>query len=281
MLNKVVDKLSLNKRLTLLIPYFILASLFIIAPLIMLIVKAATPVHDVVSGETMDNWAAVKDGQTWKIMWRSIYSGISAGILAMIIGIPFAFFITTFKSKVWKLLSISLMVSPLFVFTIAKAFALRGILLSSIDETSLNTNFVSIIGMTYLYLPFMIIPVYSVFSTMPKSLIEASKDLGNNTFATLFKVVLPYSLKSIVSGFAVVFMMSATSIVVADKMLPYGFKQQTIGNLINQHSNLSNPFDIAKASTISLITILVMISIYGLIYLAPQIVIKLKGGVNV
>lgn len=280
-MNKIVDKLSLNKRLTLLIPYFLLASIFIITPLILLIVKAATPVHDVVSGETMDNWAPIKDGQTWKIMWRSIYSGVLAGIIAMIVGIPFAFFVSNFKSKVFKMLSISLMISPLFVFTIAKAFALRGILLSSIDETSLNTGAVSIIGMAYLYIPFMIIPVYSVFSTMPKSLIEASNDLGNNTFSTLFKVVLPYSLKSIVSGFAVVFMMAATSIVVADKMLPYGIKQQTIGNLINEHSNLSNPFDIAKASTISLITIAVMISVYGFIYLVPQLIIKLKGGVNV
>ena len=281
MISNLVSKFSLNKRLTLLIPYFLLAAIFIIAPLILLIVKSASPVSDVVTGETLDNWSPIKDGETWKIMWRSIYSGIIAGIITMVIGIPFAYIVSRFNSKLYKTLAIALMISPLFVFTIAKALSLRGVLLSSFDEPSLNSNFVSIIGMAYLYLPFMIIPVYSVFSTMPKSLLEASHDLGDHSFSTLIKVVLPYSLRGIVSGFAVVFMMSATSIVVSDKLLPSGFKQQTIGNLINQHSNLANPFDIAKASTISLITIFVMISVYGLIYFVPQLIVKLKGGINV
>lgn len=276
-MSKLKDRLGLNGRLSLLIPYVIIASLFIIAPLVFLIVKAATPIGG-------DNFAIVKDNSTWKIMSRSVWTGFASAGACMLIGVPFAYFVATSKQGFFKMFSIALMISPLFVFTIAKAFALRGTLIymfDGADGKSLNNEVVMFFGMAYLYLPFFIIPVYSVFTEMPKSLLEASHDQGYNSFKTLFKVVIPYGSKAILSGFAIVFMLSATSIVISDKLLPSGTQHRLIGNLINSHAHPVNKFEIASASSLALITIAVISGIYLVVQTIPWAIIKIKGGVNV
>lgn len=274
-MSKLKAKLGLNARLSLLFPYIIIASIFIIAPLIFLVIKAATPVGG-------DNLAIVKDSSTWKIMSRSIWTGLTAASLALVIGVPFAYFVASSKNIMFKTLSLALMVSPLFVFTIAKAFALRGTLTYMLDDPErLNNEFVMIIGMTYLYTPFLIIPVYSVFVDMPKSLLEASHDQGYNGFWTLFKVIIPYGFKAIFSGFALVFMLSSTSLIISHTLLPGGDQHRLIGNLIDKHSHPVNKFEIASASSLALVTIGVISGLYVTLSVIPNIVRKLKGGVNV
>lgn len=272
------EKLGLNGRLSLLIPYVIFASIFIITPIIFLVVKSATPTGG-------DNLAIVKDSSTWKIMGRSIWTGTVAGIISLIMGVPFAYFVATSKKGIFKTLSIALMVSPLFVFTIAKAFALKGTLLYMFDGADdgkmLNNSGVMIFGMTYLYMPFLIIPVYSVFVDMPRSLIEASNDQGYNGFKTLFKVIIPYGFKAIFAGFALVFMLSSTSLIISHSLLPDGSQHRLIGNLIDAHAHPINKFEIATASSIALITILVISGMYVIFELIPTIIRKIKGGINV
>lgn len=272
------EKLGLNGRLTLLIPYVIIASLFIIAPLVFLVVKAATPI-----GNGVDNWEIVKEPNTWKIMGDSIWIGLAASGVTLVIGVPFAYVVATSKNKIFKNMSIALMVSPLFIFTIAKAFAVRSLLVAMFDDVVMDNPIVMILGLAYLFIPFMIIPIYSVFVDMPTSLLEASNDLGYSGPKTLFKVVLPYGMKAIISGFAIVFMLAATNIVVSDKMLPksYGRHHRLIGNLINEHAHPSNKFDIAAASTLALVTIAVISAIYAGIYVVPSLIRKVRGGVNV
>ena len=271
------EKLGLNARLSLLIPYLVIASIFIITPLVFLIIKSTTPV-----GQGVDNWELVKEKSTWDIMLKSVWIGLAAALVALIIGVPYAYIAATSKSKKFKNLSIALMVSPLFIFTIAKAFAIRGLIVSMFDEKALNNEIVMVFGLAYLFIPFMIIPIYSVFSNMPKSLLEASNDIGYSTIKTIFKVVIPYGIKAIVSGLAIVFMLSATNIIVSDKLLAqYGIHHKLIGNLINDHAHPANKFDIVAASTLALITIGTISSIYLAIYLLPVIIRKLKGGVNV
>ena len=274
---KLRERLGLNARLSLLIPYVVLASLFIICPIIFLIIKAATPIGS-------DNFAIVKDQSTWKIMYRSIWTGLTAAALSMLIGVPFAYFVATSKNTLFKTLSISLMISPLFIFTIAKAFALRGTLMYMFDGQdgkSLNNHYVMILGQTYLYMPFLIIPVYSVFIDMPHSLVEASNDQGYGGFKTLFKVIIPYGFKAIMSGFALVFMLSSTSLVISHSLLPNGVQHRLIGNLIDAHSRASNKFEIATASSIALITIVVISGLYLTIQIIPSLIRKMKGGLNV
>lgn len=269
-------KENLNPRLSLSIPYILFSIVFILLPLLLLCIKAFTPVISD-EGEIFDNHLLTKQPETWIIMTRSLVVGLVTSLICLIIALPYAFYVSTSKSKSFKIYSISLIVSPLIIFTIAKTFSLRALFVTMFDESELNNSWFMIVGLVFLNLPFMIIPLYTVFRDMPKNILEASADLGYNRIQTLFKVVLPYGLKAIFSGIGLVFLMAATSIIISDKLLPNGGQNQLIGNLINLNANPSNPFDLARSSSLVLITILVMMGIYGIIYFFPILLIKMKG----
>lgn len=206
-------------------------------------------------------------------MGRSVYLGLIAAFIALLLSFPFAFAVSRFRSRAFKLIAITLLVSPLLIFTIAKVFALKIIILSMFDSPeAIRSQGTMLAGMVYLYMPFMIIPLYSVLNQMPNSLIEASKDLGYSNFATVFKVVIPYALKAIFSGLAIVFMMSSTSLVIS-KSLAGSPKALLIGNLMDEKAvhMRQNALAASQGSLIALITIAIMVCVYGAIYAMPII----------
>lgn len=155
------------------------------------------------------------------------------------------------------------------------------------NESQIRNEAVMVIGMVYLYMPFMIVPLYSVLQQMPASLVEASKDLGYGRITSIIKVVFPYALKAIFSGLAVVFMMSATSLAISGALLKGDSEHVMIGNQIDGMSaNMTSDIaanthnSIVQGSTLALITIGIMFGVYIVIYAIPQIIKKIKGGVN-
>ncbi|BAQ54486.1 ABC transporter permease [Mycoplasmopsis arginini] len=264
-------------QLSFLIPYIIFAILFIILPMVFVCIYAFKPLE----GQTkLENWEIAIKPSTWIIIGRSLLTGILAAFVALIIGFPYAYIVSRSKYKIIKILGLTLILSPLAIFTISKALAVRGLFSAIFDENQLNNNFFIIFGMIYLYLPFMVLPLYQVLKDMPNNILEASEDLGYSKFQTVFKVIIPYSSKAILSGFGIVLMMSATSIIISDKLLPNGSQKQLIGNLINQFANTANPFDLANASTLVIITLSVLLSIYAVIYGIPYLIRKRKQGGN-
>ncbi|AEC46244.1 ABC transporter permease [Mesomycoplasma hyorhinis] len=278
-INFVLDfKSSWNLRLSLSLPYIIFSFIFIVIPLLLLFIKSVSPVEFENNYQSIKtNFSVVREASTWLIIWRSVYLGILTALICLIFALPYAFFVSTNKSKAFKIYAISLIVSPLVIFTIAKVFSLRALFVAIFDDEELNNQGFMLLGLVFLNFPFMVIPLYTVFRDMSKNLLEASADLGYNKFQTLIKVALPYGLKAIFSGIALVFLMAATSIVISDKLLPSGQQNQLIGNFINNSANLANPFDLAKTSSLVLITILVLLEIYGLIYFVPLAIMKFKG----
>ena len=224
-----------------------------------------------------ENWEIIGKSQTWKIMFRSIWTGLVAAFISFLIGFPYAYILSKSKTII-KILGLSLILSPMAIFTISKALAVRGLFSAIFDENGLNNYAFMIFGMVYLYLPFMVMPLYQILKDMPKNIIEASQDLGYSKFKTLIKVIIPYAYKGILSGFGIILMMSATSIIISDKMLPNGSQKQLIGNLINQFANTANPFDVSTASTLVIITMIILLSLYGLIYGIPYLISKHKQG---
>ncbi|MDW2907720.1 ABC transporter permease [Mesomycoplasma ovipneumoniae] len=268
-------KKNLNPRISLVLPYFVFALILIVIPLILLFVKSVSPLST--NGSPFDNHLLVKEQTTWQIIARSIFVGLISAFICLILAFPYAFIVANSKSRIFKIYSLSLIITPLIIFTIAKVFSLRALFLAMFDEGSLNNNSFMILGLIFLNFPFMVIPLYTIFRDMPKNLIEAGTDLGYSKFWVLIKVVLPYSFRAISSGFAIVFLMAATSIVVSDKLLPNGSQNQLIGNLINNSANTTNPFDLARVSSLVLVTLLVFIGIYTLIHFTPIVIMKLKG----
>ncbi|TPE57777.1 ABC transporter permease [[Mycoplasma] falconis] len=260
---------------SMLVPYLIFSILFIILPMILIFIYAFKPLD---SQQALENWEIAGKKSTWIIMGRSIGTGILAAFFALLIGLPYTFIIGRSKNVLFRTLGLTLILSPLAIFTISKALAVRGLFSAMFDENHLNNLAFMVFGMVYLYLPFMVMALYPVIKDMPKNILEASEDLGYSKFQTFIKVVLPYCAKAILSGFGIVLMMAATSIIIADKLLPNGSQQQLIGNLINQFANTSNPFDLANASTLVIITLAVLLAIYGLIYGIPYLITKKRQG---
>lgn len=276
---KLISQLSPNWRLVNLLPYFIFALFFILIPLVFLLQGAAEKYP---LGQSFQKIA--QNTHFWKVMWDSVWLGLLASFISLLIMFPFVWLVSRSKNKTVKIVLLALMLSPLLVFTIAKVFALKGLLLTIFDAKEFNNTFVKIIGMVYLYSPFMVVPLYSVLSTMPKSLLEASADLGQGSLKTVFKVIIPYAMKGIFAGLALVFMLAATNLVISQSLLIGGqTAPKQVGNLIDAEALKINTTKINKisASTMSLITIFIMATVYALITFTPQLIRKLRGGVNV
>jgi spermidine/putrescine transport system permease protein len=119
------------------------------------------------------------------------------------------------------------------------------------------TDAAVILGMVYNFLPFMILPIYSVLSKTNKSVIEASQDLGATPFVTFKRVTLPLSVPGIVSGITMVFMPAVTTFVIS--ALLGGGQYMLIGNLIEQQFLSSSDWNFGSALSIFLM-VLIMLS---------------------
>ncbi|EGV00323.1 ABC transporter permease [Mycoplasmopsis columbina] len=269
MLNQIKNKLSLNKRLTLLLPFVVIAIFFILLPIILIIINAFTP------RENFDTFLLLKEKNTWIQIGRSLKIGVISSLICLLLGFPYAYFIATSKNKYLPIYGMSLILSPMIIFTIARIYAIRGFFLAVVPtEDTLNAEWFMVLALTYLNLPFMIMPLYSVFKDMPKNIIEASEDLGYNKFQTLLKVVVPYSLKAIISGLGLIFLSSATNFVISDKLLPNKNQLQTIGSVINDYTVPSNEYLLSRGSVLVLVVSAIFIGSYALIQYAPKLFAK-------
>ncbi|UUD35879.1 ABC transporter permease [Mycoplasmopsis citelli] len=275
MFSNLAAKMNLSKKTSLLIPYFLVALLLIVLPMILILSKAFTS-----NGEGFDNWELVKSTHTWNIILRSLIVGILASIICLIIALPYSYFVATSNSTIFRIYALSLVVSPLAIFTIARIYALRSLfqLIFASDINSLNSIWFIVTGLVYLNLPLMIMPLYTVFKDMPRNIIEASSDLGNNAFRTFFRVIIPYGTKAILSGFALIFLASATTFVVSQKLLPNSSQLQLIGNQINEKINPGNAFNLSSGSALVIVVSGIFISIYAFVLIIPRIIFFIKKG---
>ncbi|GHU47822.1 hypothetical protein FACS1894218_3100 [Bacilli bacterium] len=132
-------------------------------------------------------------------------------------------------------------------------------------DNSTYGNMFTVIGLIYLYLPFMIMPIYSVLNDMPKNLVYASYDLGYGGFRTFLKVVVPYTKTALVSGITLVFLPSLTTVAVP-QFLNNNNNGSMIGDLIvdQGQAGLTSDIALARASTLSLVLSLLMLAAFGL-----------------
>lgn len=269
---------NINKQSLLFIPYILFFIILIFVPLMFIFVTSfITPSG---ASPNYDNSEILKDFTFWVIFFRSLGVGIASALISLIISLPFVYIVLSIKNKRMKLGVLSLILTPLFIFTLVKILALRGFFTSIFDERLLSSSGMLIIGLVYLNLPFMIIPLYTVFSNMPKNIIDASDDLGYTKIQTFIKVVVPYGMKAICSGITIVFLMAVMSVAVSDKLIINSEQNKLLGNIVNDLANPANGFDMQKASTVVMITIFSVGAIYALINSIPWIYQKIKGGIN-
>ena len=206
-------------------PYILWMVIFTLVPLGVVAYYAFT---DSVTGAfTLENIAAL--GDYLPIFLRSIWLSIFATAICLLIGYPVAYFIAGCKPATQRVLQMLLMLP------MCMSFLLRTLAwVSLLEDTGIINSFLSsiglaplplirhngavVLGMVYNYLPYMILPLYTVILKIDPRLVEAAQDLGCNSRRVFSRVVLPLSLPGIVSGVTMVFVPAVSTFYISQKL---------------------------------------------------------------
>ena len=192
------------------------------------------------------------------LMAESIGLAFVATLVSLVIGYPLAYIISKSHTKT-KTLLILLITAPMWINMLLRTKALEQVLLMLAPDL-IGTNLAIIVGMTYVYLPFMVLPIYTVLSKIDISLYESASDLGANKIQTLIKVVIPLSISGVLSGIMMVFLPSATTLVVPKYL---GAGRFLIGNLIE--NAMISQGDFGYGSSIALLMAgLILVFLYAI-----------------
>ncbi len=206
------------------VPYLLWMTIFIIAPLLFVAYFAFT---DSAGNFSFQN--IIKLGDYIPVFITSIWLGAVAAFLCLIIAYPVAYFIANTSEK-WQKFLIMLIMLPMCMSFLLRTIAWvsllsdNGIINNTLTAIGLSplplirNNGAVILGMVYNYLPFMIMPLYTVLVKMDSSVINAARDLGANSFQVFRRVILPMSLPGIVTGITMVFVPAVSTFYISRKL---------------------------------------------------------------
>jgi len=203
------------------------------------------------------------------VAFRTLFVAILVTLLCAILALPMAFFMAKIAAGKTRKVLVALILTPLWASYLVKIYAWRtmfqpgsGVIEWLVCGFGIHSPgfgiFSIIIALAYLWLPYMILPIYAGLDRLPNSLIEASGDLGAKNFLTFQKVVFPLVLPSIIAGSMFTFSLSLGDYITAQII---GGKVQMLGNVVYQNFSLNLPF----AATISALPILIMVGYLWLI----------------
>ena len=240
------------------IPYFVFLLIFAVFPvLLMLLLSFLDSQGAMLSTATfsLESFQRLADPAVWKAMGNSLYVAVLTVIICILLGYPTAYFIS-FSHLKHKMLVLLLLILPMWSNSMLRIVSwLR--LLSTPGLASLHAlgSYWAVIFVSVTtYLPFMIFPIYTVLEKLPRSLIEASKDLGVPAPKTFFKVTLPLSMQGVYSGIIMVFLPAATGFAIS-QTIGQG-KVRLIGNLLESVFEKNN-FNFGSVLSLLLSIILV------------------------
>lgn len=243
------------------IPYVGWMALFVVAPVIIILVYALTNS----SGNfSFDNFS--KMGDYVSVFARSFLLAIISTALCLAIGYPVAYILSRERPRIQRVLLMLIML-PMWMNFLLRTYAWMSILentgllnrlLTSIGLPAvniINTNGAVVIGMVYNFLPFMILPVYSVIVKIDRSLIEAAQDLGAGSLSIFRKVIFPLSLPGILSGITMVFVPAVSTFVISQ--LLGGGGNMLLGDLIEMQF-LGSSYNPHLGSAIALVMMVIV-----------------------
>ncbi len=234
------------------IPYGVFLACFVVLPLALIVFYAFT---DKDGGISLDNFVRFfTNTTTLTTVIISVLLALATTLICLILAYPVAYILARSNLNRGGTL-LMLFIMPMWINFVLRAMAMKD-LLTLIGVFGWNNYVNVVIGMVYDYLPFMILPIYSVLSKMDKSYIEASKDLGANAFQTLKRVTLPLSMPGISSGITMVFMPTMTCYVISDT---FGNGLITIiGKLIDEQFTTFQNWNLGSAIALVLLVIMLV-----------------------
>ncbi|HCG8157918.1 TPA: spermidine/putrescine ABC transporter permease PotB [Vibrio parahaemolyticus] len=222
---------------------------------------------------TLDNYLRLLDPLYAKVLMHSFYMAIIATLLCLIIGYPFAYIVAKMPEK-WRPFMLFLVIVPFWTNSLIRTYGLKivlgtqGILNKSLMAMDIidkplrlmYTETAVMIGLVYILLPFMILPLYSAIEKLDNTYIEAAKDLGASKLQTITKVILPLTMPGIIGGCLLVLLPALGMFYISD--LLGGAKNLLIGNVIKSQVLNARDWPFGAATSIAL-TIAMAIMLYA------------------
>ena len=217
----------------------------------------------------LDNYVRAFNPDIISIFLRTVWWSGLATLACLLVGYPIAFGICFMPEK-WRPLALLLIVLPFWINLLIRTYALKTVLgangvinsftgLFGIPKLEmLGTTPAVIFGLVYVFLPFMILPLYSTIERLDKSFLEASLDLGASQFQTFKKITLPLTMPGVVTGIILVFIPSLGMFLISDEL--GGTRSWMIGNVIQAQFGASNdwPFGAALSFILMFLTFIVL-----------------------
>ena len=263
-----------NKLPWLSVPYVVWMALFVVAPIIMVVIYAFS---SAAGGFTLANFARM--GTYTVVFTRSFKLALIATAICLAVGYPVSYMMSKEGPRFQRAAMVLIML-PMWMNFLLRTYSWMAILenngllnqlfqkiglitlynnLFGTDLTyfrMINTQGAVVLGMVYNYLPFMILPIYSVIVKMDNSLIEAARDLGANSFNVFRRVILPLSLPGVLSGITMVFVPSVSTFAIS-KMLGGG-TEMLLGDLIEQQY-MGGAYNPQLGAAISLVMMVIVV----------------------
>ncbi|MCI6402114.1 MAG: ABC transporter permease [Candidatus Fimivicinus sp.] len=242
--------------------YIVWSLIFIIAPLILVVYYAFT---DAQGNFTFANIQQLSGYGS--IFLRSIGYGLVATVICLLLSYPFAYILSQTGAKRQSTM-ILLVMLPMWMNFLLRTYSWMTIL----EDTGLintflgffgigplhmiNTGGAVILGMVYNFIPYMILPLYSVMSKLDKSMVEAAQDLGANRVAVVRKVIFPLSMPGVVSGITMVFVPCVSTFYISQKL--GGGTFSLIGDIIEMQFQTAYNYNLGAALSLVLMVLILI-----------------------
>ena len=267
-----------NKRSLFAVPYVGWMTLFVVVPIVMVVIYAFSSAG---GGFTLEHFASM--GTYASVFTRSFWLAILATLICLLIGYPAAYFISR-EGPRFQRIAMMLIMLPMWMNFLLRTYSWMSVLENNgllnqlfrsvgiidlynriagnfgqapVDHFNMiGTSGAVVLGMVYNYLPFMILPIYSVIEKMDGSLLEAARDLGAGSARVFRKVILPLSLPGVLSGVTMVFVPSVSTFAIS--RLLGGGTQMMLGDLIEQQF-LGGAYNPHLGAAISLVMMVIVV----------------------
>ena len=228
-----MKRLSLSRK-TLGIPYMLWLVIFVAAPLLVLIYYAFTNGQGQFTLKNLSGFFS--DPNTLGTLGYSLVVAVISTAVCLLIAYPTAYFLANSRIKAKSVL-IFIFVVPMWINFSLRISALKEMLTVIEGNLAMYPFLNAIIGMTYDFLPFMILPIYNTLINLDKSYVEAARDLGASEAKAFLMVTLPLSVPGIISGVSMVFLPAMTNYVVLDMLYNSTY---IMGSLIGSYFSAYN-----------------------------------------
>ena len=243
-------------------PYALWAVLFVLAPLCMVVYYAFTDTSGAFSLHSVSQIPSYLS-----TILLSVLYGLAATVICLLLGYPFAYLISKHAARRQRTVVLLVML-PMWMNFLIRTYSWMTILGDSgvinsvlaavgLEPAKLiNTGGAVILGMVYNFLPYMLLPIYSVLSKLDGSLIEAAEDLGSSRHQVFRRVVLPMSLPGVLSGITMVFVPCVSTFYITQKL--GGGQVVLVGDVIETQFQSANNYHLGAALSLVLMVLILI-----------------------